>query len=108
VNFADHGDMIPSIAGLACVLGITRETCHAWARDPAKEDFSDILKQLAQAQERKLLSGGLSGNFNPTISKLVLARHGYSDRVETDHTSSDGSMTPREIIIRAADDAGNG
>lgn len=93
-SFKDMGDMIPSIAGLACVLGVTRETCHAWARDPKKEEFSDILKELAQRQERELLSGGLSGNFNPTISKLVLARHGYSDRVENDHTSSDGSMTP--------------
>lgn len=93
-SFKDMGDMIPSIAGLACVLGVTRETCHAWARDPKKEEFSDILRELAQRQERELLSGGLSGNFNPTISKLVLARHGYSDRVENDHTSSDGSMTP--------------
>jgi predicted CopG family antitoxin len=106
-SYKDMGDLIPSIAGLACVLGITRETCHAWARDPEKEAFSDILKELAQRQERELLNGGLGGHMNSTISKLVLTKHGYSDRVEQDHRSSDGSMTPQKIIIAPADDNGN-
>ena len=34
---------------------------------------------------------------------MMLTKHGYSDKVEQDHTSSDGSMTPKEIIIRAVD-----
>ena len=93
---ADMGDLVPSIAGLACVLGVFRETCHAWAKDPEKEEFSNILKELAQRQERVLLSKGLSGDFNAPITKMMLSKHGYSDRIETDHTSSDGTMTPRD------------
>jgi hypothetical protein len=26
---------------------------------------------------------------------MMMTKHGYSDRVENDHTSSDGSMTPK-------------
>lgn len=102
-TFKDMGDVVPSVAGLACVLGVTRETCHAWARDPSKEEFSHILWELAQRQERELLNNGLAGNFNAPITKMMLTKHGYSDRVEQDLTSSDGSMKPQQIIIRAAD-----
>lgn len=102
-TFKDMGDVVPSVAGLACVLGVTRETCHAWARDPSKEEFSHILWELAQRQERELLNNGLAGNFNAPITKMMLTKHGYSDRVEQDLTSSDGSMKPTQIIIRAAD-----
>jgi hypothetical protein len=38
---------------------------------------------------------------------MMLTKHGYSDKVETDVTSSDGSLAPTQIIIRAADDNGN-
>jgi hypothetical protein len=105
-SYADMGDKVPSIAGLACVLGITRETCHAWAKDPEKQEFSDILKELMQRQERALLNGGLGGEFNAPITKMILTKHGYSDKTETDHTSSDGSMTPQvveRIIVQPKD-----
>ena len=107
-GYSSVGDLVPSIAGLACVLGITRETCYAWARDENKAEFSDILGELMQRQERGLLNGGLGGEFNSSISKMMLTKHGYSDKVETDMKSSDGSMTPpTQILIRAADDNGN-
>ena len=30
--------------------------------------------------------------MNPTISKMLLAKHGYADKAEIDNTSSDGSL----------------
>jgi hypothetical protein len=96
---ADHesfDDPVPTVAGLACVLGVNRDTCYAWASDPSKAQFSDILKELAQKQERVLVRNGLLGGFNAPITKMMLTKHGYSDKVENDHTSSDGSMTPRD------------
>jgi hypothetical protein len=95
-GWEEAGDPVPSIAGLACEIGVSRETCHAWAKDETKE-FSDILKAIAQEQERNLVKGGLGGVFNASITKMMMTKHGYSDRVETDHTSSDGSMTPQVI-----------
>ena len=107
-GYNELGDLVPSVAGLAVEIGVTRETCHVWANDPEKDEFSNILKELAQKQERSLLNGGLAGAFNASITKMMLTKHGYSDRVENDHTSSDGSMKPQQIILRAADDDSNG
>ena len=89
-------DKVPSVAGLACAIGVRRETCHAWAKDKDKE-FSNILSKIAETQERVLINKGLDGQFNASITKLMLSKHGYSDRVETDDTSSDGTMTPQTV-----------
>lgn len=87
VNFSDYGDAIPSVVGLAVALETHRDTIYAWAKEEGKEEFSDIVKRLATNQERKLLNGGLDNSFNPTIAKLLLGKHGYSDKQETDITS---------------------
>lgn len=100
------GDKVPSVAGLACEIGIHRDTCHEWAKDKNKE-FSDILKAIAQIQERELVNNGLTGDFTAPITKMMLTKHGYSDKLEQDHTSSDGSLAPQQIVIRAADADGN-
>jgi hypothetical protein len=105
-SFKDIGDVVPSIAGLACVLGVTRETCRAWGNEPEKAEFSAILDELAQRQERELLNNGLAGNFNAPITKMMLTKHGYSDAIKSDHVSTDGSMTPQvveRIIVQAKD-----
>ena len=96
-GWEECGDIIPSIAGLACEVGVSRDTLHAWANDESKQEFSDIYKDLLSFQERRLLSGGLSGSFSGPITKLVLSKHGYSDKVEQDLSSSDGTMTPTVI-----------
>lgn len=72
-----HGDAIPSIAGLACAIGVSKSTVYLW-RDLHKE-FSDTLSRILTWQERDTVNGGITGAFNSTISKLVLANHGYSD-----------------------------
>jgi hypothetical protein len=91
---------LPSIAGLAVRLGIARETLQAWARDNDKEEFSYIYTQLLAKQEDELIRNGLMGHFNASITKMILTKHGYSDKV--DATSSDGSMTPtsQPVTIR--------
>ena len=97
-GWIEAGDKVPSVAGLACEIGVRRETCHVWANDPENE-FSNILKVIAEKQERELLNNGLDGTFNPPITKMMLSKHGYSDKVENDHTSSDGSMTPPQTVV---------
>jgi hypothetical protein len=109
-GWQDAGDPVPTVAGLACEIGMARETLHRWAKDDDKAEFRHILETIASNQERQLVKGGLEGNFNAPISKMMLTKHGYSDRVENDHTSSDGSMTPpTTIVLRGVkpDDASN-
>ena len=96
-GWAEAGDPVPTVAGMACEIGIGRRTCYDWAEDKNKE-FSRILEKIAQEQERTLVRGGISGQFNAPITKMMLTKHGYSDRVEQDHTSSDGSMKNNIII----------
>ena len=99
-GWMDEGDAIPSIEGLACVIKVHRKTLHEWKNDP-KSPFRDILDSLMDCQGRVLQNNGLKGSFNAAITKLILSKHGYSDRAEVDHQSSDGSMTPvREVVNR--------
>ena len=91
---------LPSIAGLAVRLNVNRDTLHAWAKDEDKPEFSDIYAKLLAKQEDELIRNGLMGHFNASITKMILTKHGYSDKV--DATSSDGSMTPtsQPVVIR--------
>jgi hypothetical protein len=98
-NHMALGDPVPTVAGLACVLGVTRKTIYEWAKDPSKKGVSDILEELAQTQERELVKNGLLNAFNAPITKMMLTKHGYSDRIEQDNTSSDGSMTPPKTVV---------
>ena len=79
VNYKKHGDMMPSIAGLACELDVGRNTLYDWASQENNE-FSNILARCNVLQERELLNNGLNGEFNPAITKLALEKHGYSDK----------------------------
>jgi len=79
----EYGDEIPSIVGLAVVLGVWRDTLHSWVKDEDKKEFSLILKAINDKQQNVLLNKGLSGAFNPAITKLVLGKHGYHDKQDT-------------------------
>ena len=94
------GDVVPSIAGLACELNVDRTTMYAWAE--AHEDFSHTLSVLKHRQERMLLSGGLSGTHNAAIAKLMLANHGYSDKQSQEISGPSGGPieTKTEWVIQ--------
>lgn len=96
-NFRKHGDFVPSIEGLADTLDISRETVYDWKGK--HDEFSDIVGKVLQKQSRTLINGGLANEFNASITKLMLTKHGYSDRVEQDISSSDGSMKPTVIEL---------
>lgn len=95
-GYAGESDVIPSRAGLAVLLGCARNTLIEWGA--AHPDFSNTLERLDAMQEKTLLSGGLSGAMNATITKLALSNHGYSERVQQDNVSSDRSMSPAPNI----------
>ena len=96
-NYTNYGDPFPSAAGLADELGISRSTLYKWADENVY--FSDMLGDVNIKQERVLLANGITGEFNAAITKLVLAKHDYSDKVSQDVTSSDGSMKPTVVEL---------
>lgn len=88
-NYADYEDVIPSVAGLAVVLEVSKKTLYNWAEVKENSQFLHALSRLATSQERRLLNGGLSGSYNPTITKLILTNHGYTDRPKEDFDDED-------------------
>ena len=106
-EYMSQGDIVPSQEGLAEYLGKARSTVIAWAKDGEHPQFSYTFDRLAAKQARLIINGGLSSEMNSTIAKLMLHNHGYSDRTESrnDHTSSDGSMKPQQIILTAPENA---
>ena len=106
-NYADepYSDKIPSAVGLAKALNLSRSTIYLWGTQEGKEEFSDILERVQDSQEHKLINSGLSGDFNPTITKLILTKHGYTDRSEL--TGKDDKplipeISDMELMRRAA------
>ncbi len=71
------GDPVPTIGGLCLVLDLDYDTIARWRNDPEKEEFSGLVEELMLRQERTLVSGGLRGEFNSSIVRLMLRRHGY-------------------------------
>jgi len=82
-DYIDLGHVIPTKAGLSIYLKIAKDTITEWCKQDDKVLFSVALRELEAEQEMKLLSGGLSGDYNATIAKLGLGNHGYSDKQDT-------------------------
>jgi hypothetical protein len=84
-------DIIPTVVGLCLHIGIAKSTAYDWAIDENKE-FSDILAYVGELQEKKLIVGGLTNEFNSAITKMMLTKHGYTDKTETDITTKGKSI----------------
>lgn len=77
---------IPTIEGLAMHLEVSRSTVYLWAKEHPV--FSDIIERLQQKQAIALLNNGLAGNYNPTIAKVLLTKHGYTERQEVEQKTT--------------------
>lgn len=77
---------LPSIEGLAFFMGINKTTVYEW--ESSYEEFSNVIDKLRQKQASELINKGLSGDYNPTIAKVLLTKHGYREGVE--QTGKDG------------------
>src|SRR3990167_3168623 len=84
INYADQDSVVPSIAGLAYYLHLSRRTIYDWAGHDDKVEFSHMLEHLLSIQEKLLINKGLTSVFNSNIVKLMLAKHGYVEK--TEHT----------------------
>lgn len=71
---------VPSVVGLCRYINRSKSVVYEWQKQ--HPEFADILSALMELQEDLLKDGGLIGNFNSTIAKLFLTKHGYSDKSE--------------------------
>lgn len=89
-----------SITQLSAHINVCKDTIYEWAK--VHPEYSDALmrgRELSQAYwESELVDMMYNKEVNSPLVKLYFAnRFGWSDKTETknDHTSSDGSMTPK-------------
>ena len=71
---------LPTIEGLAYYLKVNRDTIYEWCKK--HKEFSDIIESLKAKQAQELISKGLSGDYNPTIAKVLLTKHGYREGID--------------------------
>lgn len=77
-----EGHAFPSVVGLCSYINRSRSTVYKWAQEEGKEDFSDILSRINETQELVAWARGLKGDYNATLVKLLLGKHGYHERSE--------------------------
>lgn len=88
-------EVIHSIEGLSDYIGVARSTIYEWKSQEDKKDFSDILEIILGKQGKSLINNGVSGKFAPTITKVMLTKHGY--REGTELTGANGE--PLQITL---------
>lgn len=93
---------IPTIEWLANFMELNDDTIYEWKKKRTEErnedykPFSDAIDKLKRTQKIKLIENGLWGNYNPTITKLLLAsNHGLSDKKDVSHS---GEMTNKVVF----------
>jgi len=87
-----------TLAGLAYYLGCDTETLRNYRSD---QDFFGTIKEARQRIEMSKVEKLESKDYSTAglIFDLV-NNHGMAQKVENDHRSSDGSMTPVQVIER--------
>ncbi len=93
---------LPTIVGFATHLGVVKKTLNNWGK--AHKDFKVALNKIKSEQKQRLINMGLSGDYNPTIAKLLLsANHGMKERI--DKTTDDQPINnfDDEQVDRIAD-----
>ena len=98
-GYGEQGEVVPTQEGLALYIGIHRSTLHAWKAEEGKEKFSDILEECNQRQTILLMSGALTNDMNANIAKLMLGKHGYSEKNQTELTGANGSPIKTESKV---------
>ena len=93
----DCPDVVHTVVGLCLYIGIAKSTCYRWIEEN-NEEFKDIVDTVSALQERKLLSNGLTNEFNASITKLLLTKHGYTDKVESTNTNTNIELTHEEWL----------
>jgi hypothetical protein len=95
---------LPTIEGLASYLEVSRSTVYLWQKE--HKEFSDIIETLLQKQAQVLINKGLSGDYNSTIAKVLLTKHGYSDKQEieqkttlNDERIDESKLTDEELRV---------
>jgi hypothetical protein len=86
-DYKASGHAVPTIEGLSLFLAINRDTVREWASNPETPlaiEFSGVVSTLMATQALELVNGGLKGRFNAKIANMMLSKHGYVEKSESE------------------------
>lgn len=87
-------EKLPTRAGLAVYLGISKQTLYNWEK--IDKQLMDSLKRLDALQEDEVWQKALKGEYNSNIAKLLLHNHGYSDKTQSENTNINTNLEEDE------------
>jgi len=88
---------MPTIEGLAFHLTVSRQTVYDWERF---SEFAEITERIRQIQADRLIQKGLAGDYNPTIAKVLLGKHGYVEKFEDSSRPDSLTEAAKKKLIR--------
>lgn len=97
-KFEEHGHAVPSVVGLCKVINRARSTIYQWAEDKENQ-FADILQAINENQELVTFNKALKGDYNATIAKLLLGKHGYHDKSDQTLSGPNGGPIEHDYLI---------
>ncbi len=71
---------LPTIEGLALYIHTSKTTCLTW--ELQHPEFTQVLSELRTKQAKALIENGLAGLYDPEVTKIMLAKHGYREGIE--------------------------
>lgn len=98
---------LPTIVGLALYLKIDKDTVYTWCKvgeeideenAPLRKRFSDIVKEVTEEQEKWLINYTAGGLYQPKLSSMLLSKHGYVEKTETDITSGGDKIQSTAVL----------
>lgn len=102
VKYGSAQNVIPSAEGLAIELKVSTKTLYNWGERHSV--FLHTLEAIQEKQKNVTLNSGLTGVFNATIAKLVLANHGMHDKQDTAHSGEVKQKVDININARSSKD----
>jgi hypothetical protein len=91
--------IVPTMEGYALYMSINTDTIYEWLKDTKKKEFSEITRMLQNLRAQMLQNEGLLGTWNSNITKLLLSKHGYSEKTEQEINLK----TPEPILVKFID-----
>lgn len=103
---------LPSKVGLALYLGIDKTTVDEWCKPNVlivsssgdvenwelHTEFSSIVIQIMSEQEKRLISNGVGGLYKEKTTGMLLSKHGYAEKTETDITTGGEKIQSSTIL----------
>jgi hypothetical protein len=73
---------LPTVDGLSNLIGVEIKAVVRWTQKYPK--FKKVVDAIRAEQKRRLIDMSLSGDYNPTIAKLILsANYGMREGIDT-------------------------